>query len=81
MSVRATKRLIGDTVKVTSLQNSPLMVVQSVNEEENTATTIWFSDTNESQVGTFPVNALDRAEHTAGKKPATKKPAAKKKTK
>jgi hypothetical protein len=76
MSVRATKRLIGDTVKVTAIQNSPLMVVQTVNEEENTATTVWFSDGNEGQIATFPVSALDRAEHKAA---AAKKPAAAKK--
>jgi hypothetical protein len=81
MSVRATKRLIGDTVKATNLPNSPLMVVQSVNEEESTATTIWFTDCKRGQTGVFPVSALDRAEHkpTAAKKPAAKKPARKKK--
>jgi len=79
MSVRATKRLIGETVKVTRLPNSPIMVVQSVNENENTANTIWFSDTNECQIGTFPVNSLDRAEQkiTTAKKATPKKATAK----
>jgi len=62
MSVRATGRLIGDLVKVTDLQNSPKMVVKAVDEESKIITTVWFSDCNSYQEGTFPANALDRVE-------------------
>jgi hypothetical protein len=62
MSVRATERLIGDVVIVSGLPNSPLMVVQSIDEEAKLINTTWFSDTHECQEGTFPASAIDRAE-------------------
>jgi len=62
MSVRATERLIGDAVIVTSLPKSPQMVVKAINEETKIITTSWFSDNNEFQEGTFPASALDRVE-------------------
>jgi len=62
MSVRATERLIGDLVKVSSLPNSPQMVAKAINEETKIITTAWFSDQKEYQEGTFPANALDRVE-------------------
>jgi len=84
MSVRVTERLIGDVVIATGLPNSPLMIVQSIDEEEKMVTTTWFSDNKECQEGLFPGSALDRAEpktpagknSAAGKKPArpAKKP-------
>jgi len=76
MSVRVTERLIGDVVVVSSLPKSPLMVVQSIDEEAKMVTTVWFSDSNEYQEGYFPGSALDRAEQKAA---AVKKPAAAKK--
>jgi len=72
MSVRATDSLIGDLVKVTDLPNSPLMVVKSVNAGEKLVTTAWFSTQQESQEGTFPASALDRAEAKAAPKAAPK---------
>ena len=76
MSVRLTERLIGDVVIASGLPNSPLMVVQSIDEEGKLAITSWFSDSNEYQEGAFPPSALDRAE---SKKPvASKKPKGKK---
>jgi len=62
MSVRVTERLIGDVVIATGLPNSPLMVVQSIDEEVKLVTTTWFSDNHECQEGLFPAAALDRAE-------------------
>ena len=62
MSVRVTERLIGDLVVAPGLRDSPLMIVQSVDEEEKLVTTVWFSDNNEYQEGYFPGSALDRAE-------------------
>jgi hypothetical protein len=62
MSVRATERLIGDVVIVPGLPNSPLMIVQSIDEETKMVNTTWFSDTHECQEGTFPASALERAE-------------------
>jgi hypothetical protein len=62
MSVRVTERLVGDVVIASGLPNSPMMVVQSVNEDEKTVTTTWFSDNHECQEGLFPGSALDRAE-------------------
>ena len=62
MSVRATERLIGDTVTVTALPKSPLMVVKAFNEDTKLITTAWFCDCNGYQEGTFPASALDRAE-------------------
>jgi len=62
MSVRVTERLIGDVVIASGLPNSPLMVVQSIDEEEKLVTTTWFSDSHECQEGLFPASALDRAE-------------------
>ena len=62
MSVRVTQRLIGDVVIASGLPNSPLMVVQSIDEEAKMVTTTWFSDNNEYQEGLFPGSALDRAE-------------------
>jgi len=70
MSVRATERLIGDTVVVTALANSPQMVVKAIDEETKIITTSWFSDNNEFQEGTFPASALDRTE---AKKPVQSK--------
>ena len=81
MSVRVTERLIGDVVIASGLPNSPLMVVQSIDEEAKTVITTWFSDGNVCQEGIFPGSALDRAEprqapKAAGaKKAAAKKPA------
>ena len=84
MSVRVTERLIGDVVKATGLPNSPLMVVQQIDEEAKIVTTTWFSDCNECQEGLFPGSALDRAEASQavkGKKAAAgkrgRKPASK----
>jgi len=62
ISVRATERLIGDTVIVTALPNSPLMVVKAIAEETKLITTSWFSDGKAYQEGTFPASALDRSE-------------------
>jgi hypothetical protein len=81
MSVRVTERLIGDVVIASGLPGSPLMVVQSINEEEKLVTTVWFSDNHEYQEGFFPASALDRAEPPKAvsqkKKPAgrSRKPA------
>ena len=69
MSVRVTERLIGDVVIASGLPKSPLMVVQSIDEEAKIVTTAWFSDCNEYQEGFFPGSALDRAEQP---KPAAK---------
>ena len=74
MSVRVTERLIGDVVIASGLPNSPLMVVQSIDEEVKLVHTTWFSDNKECQEGLFPGSALDRAEP---KVPKTKKPAPK----
>jgi hypothetical protein len=65
MSVRATERLVSDVVTVTELSNSPRMVVLSVDPENKTVKTVWFSDTHESQQGIFPAAALDRVEPAA----------------
>jgi len=62
MSVRVTERLIGDVVIASGLPNSPLMVVQEIDEEAKMVTTTWFSDGHECQEGLFPGSALDRAE-------------------
>jgi len=62
MSVRVTERLIGDVVIATGLPNSPLMVVQSIDEDAKTVFTTWFSDDHGCQEGSFPGSALDRAE-------------------
>jgi hypothetical protein len=80
MSVRITERLIGDVVIASGLPNSPLMVVQSIDEQAKTAVTTWFSDGNVCQEGMFPGSALDRAEAPVkkvaaagrGKKPVKK---------
>ncbi len=77
MSVRATGRLIGDLVKVTALPNSPKMVVKAVDEETKIISTVWFSDCNSYQEGTFPANALDRAEAKESKKASVPKKAKK----
>jgi len=60
MSVRVTERLVGDVVIASGLPNSPLMVVQSIDEEAKSVFTTWFSDSHECQEGTFPGSALDR---------------------
>jgi hypothetical protein len=80
MSVRATERLIGDVVIASGLSNSPKMVVQNVNIDAKTVTTVWFSDTHEGQEGLFPASSLDRFEASAApaKKAAAKKPGKKK---
>ena len=62
MSVRVTERLIGDVVIASGLPNSPLMIVQSIDEEAKAVVTTWFSDHHECQEGLFPGSALDRAE-------------------
>ena len=62
MSVSVTERLIGDTVIATGLPNSPLMIVQAIDEEAKMVSTTWFSDHHECQEGFFPASALDRAE-------------------
>ena len=62
MSVRVTERLIGDVVIASGLPNSPLMIVQEIDEEAKLVTTTWFSDGHECQEGLFPGSALDRAE-------------------
>ena len=69
MSVRVTERLIGDVVIVPGLPNSPLMIVQSIDEETKTVVTTWFSDHNECQEGLFPGSALDRADPPKAKAP------------
>ena len=82
MSVRVTERLIGDVVTAPGLPKSPLMVVQSIDEEEKLVTTVWFSDSNEYQEGYFPGSALDRVELQASKeKKAAGRPAKKAKPK
>ena len=76
MSVRVTERLIGDVVIASGLPNSPLMVVQEIDEEAKMVNTTWFSDCHECQEGMFPGSALDRAENpktAKDKKPAPKK--------
>jgi hypothetical protein len=76
MSVRATERLVGDVVIATGLPNSPLMVVQSIEEDTKMVNTTWFSDSHECQEGLFPASSLDRYEasksSTKAKKPAAK---------
>ena len=75
MSVRVTERLIGDVVIASGLPNSPLMIVQTIDEEAKMVTTTWFSDNNECQEGFFPGSALDRAEKpkaTSAKKTANR---------
>ena len=62
MSVRVTERLIGDLVIVTNLPNSPVMVVQQIDEEAKLVTTTWFTDNQECQEGMYPGSALDRVE-------------------
>jgi hypothetical protein len=46
------------------------MVVLSVDPENKTVKTAWFSDSHESQQGIFPAAALDRVEPAAA--PAAK---------
>jgi hypothetical protein len=72
MSVRATDRLIADIVTVSELPNSPKMVVLSVDAENKTVDTVWFSSSHEAQHGVFPASALDRVEAKAApaQKPA-----------
>ncbi|MDR0623836.1 MAG: hypothetical protein LBG10_05335 [Treponema sp.] len=65
MSVRATDRLIADVVTVSALPNSPQMVVLSVDAENKTVDTVWFSGNHEAQHGVFPASALDRVEAKA----------------
>jgi len=71
MSVRATGRLIGDVVTISAFPKSPLMVVQTVDEERKIVTTVWFTAGYEFQEGSFPASALDRVE--AGKPLKSKK--------
>ena len=73
MSVRATQRIVGDVVIATGLPKSPLMIVQSVDEEAKLITTTWFSDNNECQEGLFPASALDRFEPRQAQAPKAKK--------
>jgi hypothetical protein len=65
MSVRATDSLIAAVVVATEIPNSPKMIVQAVNPEQKMITTVWFSDSHESQQGVFPAAALDRYEAKA----------------
>ena len=67
MSVRVTARLIGDVVIVNGIPKSPMMVVQSIDEEAKLVHTTWFSDNNECQEGAFPGSALDRVEQKVTK--------------
>jgi hypothetical protein len=78
LSVRATDRLIADVVTVTGLSNSPKMVVLSVDAENKTVTTVWFSDCQGAQQGVFPAAALDRVDVKA--EPVQKAAKAPKKT-
>ena len=74
MSVRATDRLIGDIVYVTKLQNSPEMVVHSIDAEAKMVNTTWFAADKSAQEAQFPASALDRVEiaEKAAKKPKAK---------
>jgi hypothetical protein len=72
MSVRATERLVGDIVYVTKLQNSPQMVVHSVDQGAKMVNTTWFADDRSVQEAEFPASALDRAEEKAVKKAKSK---------
>jgi len=75
MSVRVTERLIGDVVIATGLPNSPLMIVQSIEEEAKLVNTTWFSDRHDCCEGTFPASSLDRAETVSGAKSSKDKKA------
>ena len=75
MSVRVTERLIGDVVIASGLPNSPLMIVQAIDEETKMVDTTWFSDNHECQEGMFPGSALDRAEPPAAKATSKEKAA------
>jgi len=77
MSVRVTERLIGDVVIASGLPNSPLMVVQEIDEEAKIVTTSWFSDHHEYQEGFFPGSALDRADTVPAPKDKKAAPASK----
>ena len=72
MSVRATERLIGDLVITPGLSNSPKMIVQSVDIESKLVTTVWFSENQTIQEGTFPASALNRVDVTAEAPPVKK---------
>jgi len=72
MSVRATERLVGDVVIATGLPNSPLMVVQSIEEDTKMINTTWFSDSHECQEGLFPASSLDRHEAPKASTKSTK---------
>jgi hypothetical protein len=76
MSVRATDSLIAEVVIAPSLPNSPKMIVQTVNQEAKLITTIWFSASQEVQIGVFPSGALDRYESAPAKAKAAKPQAA-----
>jgi len=65
MSVRATNRIIGKAVIVSTLPKSPHLVVKVVNEETKQITTSWFPDSNAFQEGTFPASTIDRVEPKA----------------
>jgi hypothetical protein len=77
MSVRATERLVGDVVIATGLPNSPLMVVQSIEEDTKLVNTTWFSDSHECQEGLFPASSLDRYEAPKASTKKARKTAAK----
>ena len=77
MSVRVTERLVGDVVVASGLPKSPLMIVQSIDEEAKMVFTTWFSDCNECQEGSFPGSALDRAEPPKAKAASKAAPAKK----
>jgi hypothetical protein len=61
MSVRATNSLIAEIVTAPGLTNSPRMIVQDVDPDKKTVTTVWFSDAHEAQQGVFPASSLERA--------------------
>ncbi|MDR2479358.1 MAG: hypothetical protein LBD48_08610 [Treponema sp.] len=70
MSVRATDSLVAEVVVAADLAGSPKMIVQSVNAETKQVTTVWFSETNEYQLGVFPAGSLEKA--VDNKKPVSK---------
>jgi len=78
MSVRLTERIIGEVVIAKGLPKSPLMVVQSIDEEAKLVIATWFSDNNEYQEGAFSPKALDKAEPPAAKAKSASKPKGKK---
>ncbi|MDR0561124.1 MAG: hypothetical protein LBG73_00350 [Spirochaetaceae bacterium] len=70
MSVRATGSLIAEVVVAAGIPNSPKMIVQDIDADKKTVTTVWFSDANEAQSAVFPASSLDRAPEEQPKKAA-----------